>query len=138
MGIKLVLANLGLLRLLDEVYEQVTNIIMEEAEKLAKGQKERINITVSCTEEICKLNEKRKALKPFRQMSTRNHIEYTELNKTIRKIRRKQKRQHRTKMVKEVLENNKGPKTITRKLEGGRKLLSSLTKKRWVRSYRQN
>ena len=68
------------------------------------------------------LNEKRKALKPFRQKSKRNQIEYTELNKTIRKMRRKRR------------ENTgpgwsmrcwKGSKIINRKLEGGRTFLSS-------------
>jgi hypothetical protein len=44
-------------------------------------------------------------------------------------MRRKKKREHRTRMVKEVLESNKGPKIINRKLEGGRKLLSSLKTK---------
>ena len=110
---------------LDDEYEQIHNIILEEAEKLAKSKKETVSISGSC-EEICKLNEKRKALKPLRQKSKRNQIEYTELNKTIRKMRRKKKREYRTRMVKEVLESNKGPKIINRKLEGGRKLLSSL------------
>ena len=41
-------------------------------------------------------------------------------------MRRENKRKYRTRMVKEVLESNKGPKIINRKLEGGRKLLSSL------------
>ena len=41
-------------------------------------------------------------------------------------MRREKKRKYRTRMVKEVLESNKGPKIINRKLEGGRKLLSSL------------
>ena len=62
----------------------IHNIILEEAEKLAKSKKETVSISGSC-EEICKLNEKRKALKPLRQKSQRNQIEYTELNKTIPK-----------------------------------------------------
>ena len=41
-------------------------------------------------------------------------------------MRRKKKREYRTRMVKQVLESNKGPKIIKRKLEGGRELLSSL------------
>ena len=110
---------------LDEDYKQVNSIIMEEAEKIAKSKKESANKSERC-DEIHKLNEKRKALKPFRQMSKRHQIEYTELNKTIRKMRRGNKRKYRTRMVKEVLESNKGPKIINRKLEGGRKLLSSL------------
>ena len=110
---------------LDEDYKQVNSIIMEEAEKIAKSKKESANKSERC-DEIHKLNEKRKALKPFRQKSRRNQIEYTELNKTIRKMRRENKRKYRTRMVKEVLESNKGPKIINRKLEGGRKLLSSL------------
>ena len=44
-------------------------------------------------------------------------------------MRRKRKRKIRTKMVREVLENHKGPKIINRKLERGRKLLSSLKTK---------
>ena len=114
---------------LDVAYEQITSSIMEEAEKLAKSSREVVNIRDQGTEEIQKLNEKRKALKPFRQASAKNQIEYTELNKTIRKMRRNQKRKCRTKVVKEVLENNKGPKVINRKLEGGRQLLSSLKTK---------
>lgn len=110
---------------LDDEYEQIHNIILEEAEKLAKSKKDTVSISGSC-EEICKLNEKRKALKPLRQKSKRNQIEYTELNKTIRKMRRKKKREYRTRMVKEVLESNKGPIIINRKLYGGRKLLASL------------
>ena len=105
---------------LDDAFEQVTSTIMEEAEKLAKGKKEIVNTNNSSAEDIRKMNEKRKALKPFRQTSAQNQIEYTELNKTIRKMRRQQKRQHRTKMVKEVLESNKGPKIINKKLEGGK------------------
>ena len=78
---------------------------MEEAEKLAKS-KEKSRHPESC-EEIKKLNDKRKALKPVRTKSKINQIEYTELNKTIRKMRRKKKREFRTRMVKEVLESNK-------------------------------
>ena len=44
-------------------------------------------------------------------------------------MRRKKKREYRTRMVKEVLERNKGPKIANRKLEGGRKLLSSVKNK---------
>ena len=95
---------------------------------MAKSKKDKASHLESC-EEIKKLNDKRKALKPTRQQSKINQIEYTELNKTIRKLRRKKKREYRTRMVKEVLESNKGPKIINRKLEGGRKLLSSVKTK---------
>ena len=50
----------------DVMYEQVTSIIMEEAEKLAKGQKEKINTTSIYTEQIQKLNEKKKRSQTLR------------------------------------------------------------------------
>ena len=103
---------------LDKDYDDISNIIMEEAEKLAKSKKDKPSHPESCGE-IKQLNDRRKALKPTRQHSKINQIEYTELNKTIRKLRRKKKREYRTRMVKEVLERNKGPKIVNRKLEGG-------------------
>ena len=69
------------------------------------------------------------SLKYHRQKSIRNQIEYTELNKTIRKIRRQRKRKYRTNLIKDALEKHKGPKTINRKLENSRKLLSSIRDK---------
>ncbi|PIK42832.1 hypothetical protein BSL78_20302 [Apostichopus japonicus] len=58
---------------LNQIYEQVSTIILEEAEKLAKRPKTAITTTDKQEEEIWKLNEKRKELRPSdsRQYITR-------------------------------------------------------------------
>lgn len=82
---------------MDQLYDQVTSAFMEETQKLAKRQKKVITTIDKEKEEILKLNEKRKELKPFRQMTVSNQIEYTELNKTICKKRCERKRKAQNK-----------------------------------------
>lgn len=111
-----------------DTYNQFVQVTLETAEKLAKSEPSQTKANNTCAEmnEIRKMNKRRKALKPHRQDSASHQVEYTELNKTIRKKRRELKRKHRSKMVQEVLKKHKGPKTINRKLQEGRQLMSSM------------
>jgi hypothetical protein len=108
---------------IDEINETLTKIIVDTAEKLAKESPTNQNIfKISPTTQ--KLIEKRTKLN-----ANTNHIEFIELNKTIKKNLRIEKRSHNTRIIQNTIENNKSLKRTFKNMSPGQNQIISLKDK---------
>ena len=101
----------------EKLEEEVTarsfsEIMKEEANKLASKTKEEPPVLSREDQEIKQLEDRRKELRKKEDRSQREKIEYTELNKTVKKKCRQRPRKKRTNHVQTILQSGRGPKHI--------------------------
>ena len=101
-----------------------TEILKEEAKKLASRSKDKPPAETPNDKEIRELDEKRKRLRNVENKSDRDKIEYAEIKKTVKKKRRIRARRKRKEHIEAMLENNKGPKDVMK--AGQRKIISEM------------
>ena len=75
---------------------------------------------------IEELDNKRKALHKKENKTVIERIEYTELNKVVKKKRRKRDRTKRKDLITKIIESGKGPREINK--QGSRKKMTSMYK----------
>ena len=86
----------------------------EEANKLAGKTKEEAPVLSTEDEEIKQLEDRRKELRKKEGRSQREKIEYTELNKTVKKKRRQKSRKKLTDHVETIPQSGRGPNRHTK------------------------
>ena len=89
-----------------------SEIMKEEANKLAGKTKEEAPVLSTEDQEIKQLEDRRKELRKKEGRSQREKIEYTELNKTVKKKCKQRSRKKRTDHVETILQRGRGPKHI--------------------------
>ena len=89
-----------------------SEIMKEEANKLAGRAKGEPPVLSREDQEMKKLEDRRKELRKKEDRSHREKIEYTQLNKTVKKKRRQRSQKKRTDHVETVLQSGRGPKHI--------------------------
>ena len=89
-----------------------SEIMKEEANKLAGKTKEEAPVLSTKDQEIKQLEDRSKELRKKEDRSQREKIEYTELNKTVKKKHRQRSRKKRTDHVETILQSGRGPKHI--------------------------
>ena len=110
----------------ENLEEEVTassfrKIMKEEANKLAGKTKEEAPVLSTEDQEVKQLEDRRKKLRKTRDRSQREKVEYTVLNKTVKKKKKKRRQRSRKKRadcVKTILQSGRGPKHV---YEGGPK-----------------
>lgn len=88
-------------------------IVLEEADKVSKGnnrQKEKTDEDKTIED----IDMKRRNIYNKERKTAKEKIEYAELNKTLKKLRRKRARERRKQMIMKVIEQGKGPKEINK------------------------
>ena len=99
-----------------------SEIMKEEANKLAGKIKEEPPVLSTEDQEIKQLEDKRREDRPQTEK-----IEYTELNKTVKKKRRQRSRKKRTDHVETILQSGRGTKHIYKR--GPKKKICEMKKK---------
>ena len=89
-----------------------SEIMKEEANKSAGKTKEEPPVLSTEDREIKQLEDRRKELRKKEDRSQREKIEYTELNKTVKKKLRQRSRKKQTDHVETILQSGRGPKYI--------------------------
>ena len=89
-----------------------SEIMKEEANKSASKTKEEPPVLSTEDREIKQLEDRRKELRKKEDRSQREKIEYTELNKTVKKKLRQRSRKKQTDHVETILQSGRGPKYI--------------------------
>ncbi|GFS04235.1 endonuclease-reverse transcriptase [Elysia marginata] len=104
-----IMLNKTLMRLKKTFKEKKFNeVIKETAEGICEKKVEANHVKVD--QEIKQLEAKRKEMRCKENKTTTEKIEYTEINKTVKKKRRAKARQRRKDLVIYVLEQKRGPK----------------------------
>ena len=97
----------------------VSDIIKDEATKLAGKIKKEPPVLSTEDQEIKQLKDRRKEVRKKENRSEREKAEYTQLNKTMIKKSRQRSRKKRTDHVESILQSGRRPKQISR--EGSKK-----------------
>ena len=106
--------------------ETLNTIVTEEIKKIEE-RKENVKKEKSQEDkDIEILDDKRKELRKKENKSIEEKLEYSELNKTVKKKRRARERRKRTEMIQNVIERGKGPKEIYK--QGNQRKISSMNK----------
>ncbi|GFR72988.1 endonuclease-reverse transcriptase [Elysia marginata] len=105
--------------------EKFNEVIKETAEGICEKQVETNHVEVD--QEIKQLEAKRKELRCKENKTTAEKIEYTEINKSVKKKRRAKARQRRKDLVISVLEQKRGPKQTHK--NGNKKKISYMKDK---------
>jgi len=110
--------------------ERLGNILEEESTKIHKAEE---FITQDIEDEgttqkkiIEDLDEKRKKLRNKSNKTTTEKVEYCELNKTVKKLRRQRARQRKKEQIINIIESGKGPKGTHQ--TGKKQLIASMRK----------
>ena len=103
----------------EKLEEEVTahsfsEIVKEEANKLASKTKDEAPVLSTEDKKIKQLEDRRKELRKKEDRSQREKIEYTELNKTVKKKCRQRSRKKGTDHVETILQSGRGPKLALR------------------------
>ncbi|GFO44698.1 hypothetical protein PoB_007120300 [Plakobranchus ocellatus] len=98
----------------------------EEAERFGKNRKDKPNEKLEEDLEKERLDEKRKTLKKKEAKTTAEKIEYTELNKLVKKKRSARQRRKRKEEIEKIIVNGIGPKKAYK--GGARKKISCMIK----------
>ena len=101
----------------ETTFENMTNIMKEECTKINEAeelQQDYIdpNKDESKDKIIQELDMRRKKLRKKTDKTSDEKIEYCELNKTVKKLRRQRARQRRREQIIQLLERGKGPKDL--------------------------
>ena len=103
----------------ENLEEEVTassfsKIMKEEANKLAGKTKEEAPVLSTEDQEVKQLEDRRKKLRKTGDRSQREKVEYTVLNKTMKKQkkRRQRSRKKRADCVEAILQSGRGPKHV--------------------------
>ena len=97
--------------------ENFTEIVMEEAEKMSSGSKKTAIVESDEDKTIKSLDNKRKLLFKKDSKTPQENIDYTELNKLVKNIRRTKARRKRKEHVQKELESGKGPRSANKKAQ---------------------
>ena len=104
----------------EKLEEEVTarsfsEIMKEEANKLADRTKGEPPVLSREDQEIKQLEDRRKELRKKEDRSHIEKIEYTQLNKTVKKKHRQRSQKKRTDHVETILQSGRGPKHICKR-----------------------
>ena len=98
---------------IDNRYDQLTTVLLEEATNLAPSNKKKEQKSREDSE-IEDLDRRRKALRKLMTKTTAEKVEYTETVKTVKKKRRQRNRRRKFQQIQTMLEKGKGLKQITK------------------------